>query len=104
MYEAVHNSMETRVPSSDEEGTSTITITKSTNVHYHPERLLHPPRCLVHVTLPKDHPEVKDSSFGARALEGIFFGNDPNSSLVRAYIPRLNRVVSANEVKIFPDY
>jgi hypothetical protein len=90
--------METRVPSSDEEGNSPIVIAKPTNVHCHPEKLLHPPGCLVHVTAPKDHPEVKDSSLGARALEGIFFGNDPNSPLVRAYIPRLNRIVSANEV------
>jgi hypothetical protein len=100
----MHNSMETRVPSSNEEGTSPIAIAKPTNVHCHPEKLLHPPGCLVHVTLPKDHPEVKGSSLGARALEGIFFGNDPNSPLVRAHIPRLNRIVSANEVKIFPDH
>ena len=96
--------METRVPSSDEEGNSPIVIAKPTNVHCHPEKLLHPPGYLVHVTDPKDHPEVKDSSLGARALEGIFLGNDPNSPLVRAYIPRLNRIVSANEVKTFPDH
>ncbi len=66
--------------------------------------ILRSPGCLVHVTLPKDDPEVKDSSLGARALEWIFFGNDPNSPLVHVYIPRLNHIVSANEVKIFPDY
>ena len=61
-----------------EEGTSPIAIAKPVNVQYDPALLLHPPGCLVHVTMTKDHPQVKDSSLGPRALEGIFFGNEPS--------------------------
>ena len=103
MYQAIHNYMETTVPKPREEVTSPIAIAKPVNVQYDPALLLHPPGCLVHVTMTKDHPQVKDSSLGPRALEGIFFGNEPSSRLVRAYIPSLGRMVLANKVNIFPD-
>ena len=78
MYEAILNYMETIVPKPDEEGTSPIAIAKPVNVQYDPALILHPPTCLVHVTMTKDHPQVKVSSLGPRALEGIFFGNEPS--------------------------
>ena len=58
---------------------------------------------MVHVSLTKDHPAVKDSSLGPRVLEGIFVGNEHSSSFVCAYIPSLGRLVLVNEVKLFPD-
>jgi hypothetical protein len=58
---------------------------------------------MVHVSLTKDHPVVKDSSLGPRVFEGIFFDNEHSSPLVRVYIPSLGRLVLANEVKFFPD-
>ncbi len=57
----------------------------------------------MYVSLTKDHPTVKDSSLGPLVLEGIFFGNEYSSPLVRTYIPSLGRLVLANEVKFFPD-
>jgi hypothetical protein len=103
MYEAIHNFMEARVPTAGEEGTSPIAVAKPTNIKYDPALLLQPPACMVHVSLTKDHPAVKDSSLGPRVFEGIFFGNEHSSPLVRAYIPSLGRLVLANEVKFFPD-
>ncbi len=58
---------------------------------------------MVYVSLTKDYPAVKDSSLGSRVFEGIFFGNEHSSPLVRAYIPNLGRLVLANEVKFFPN-
>jgi hypothetical protein len=75
-----------RVPLAGEECTLPITIDKPPNLHCQPEKLLHPLTCLLHVTLPKDHPEVKGSSLGDSA-----------------YVPRLGGIVEATDVKVFPD-
>ncbi len=103
MYQVIQNFMEARVPTAGEEGTSSIAVAKPTNIKYDPALLLQPPGCMVHVSLTKDHPEVKNSSLGPRVFEGIFFGNEHSSPLVRAYIPSLSRLVLANEVKFLPD-
>jgi hypothetical protein len=82
------NSIFLRVPLAGEECTPSITIDKPPNLHYQPEKMLHPLTCLLYVTLPKDHPEVKGSPLGARALQGILFGNNPNSPRFRANVSR----------------
>jgi hypothetical protein len=86
MYEVIHNFMEARVSTSGEEGTLPMTVVKPTNIKYDPVLVLQPPGCMVHVSLTKDHPAVKDSSLSPRVFEGIFFGNEHSSPLVCAYM------------------
>ncbi len=95
--------MEARVPTAGEEGTSPITVANQTNIKYDPVLLLQPPGWMMHIFLTKDHPSVKDLSFGPRVFEGIFFGNEHSSPVICAYIPSLGRLVLTNEVKFFPD-
>jgi hypothetical protein len=61
MYQVIHNFMEARVSTTGEEGTSPIAVAKPTNIKYDPALLLQPPGCMVHVSLTKDHPALKDS-------------------------------------------